>query len=166
MNCIMLIDMAHKKGHIPWNKGLSKETSKIVARGALKKSLWWSNLKENYPLEYKRLCEQTGGKSLGQPGLKLERNPMWKGGKRIDKRDGYVLLQIPTHPDSRKDGSILEHRLVMETIIGRRLNKDEDVNHINGKKDDNRPENLRLVRHFAHYEEHECPKCNFKFYTR
>lgn len=162
----MLSNMAVPKGFIPWNKGLTKEGNAKIANQARNKSTWWKNLKENDPEKYKELCRNTGGKSKGKDGLKLEKNPRWKGGRRIDKRDGYVLVQMPTHPDARKDGSILEHRLIMGEILGRRLLKDEDVNHVNGKKDDNRPENLKLVRHMAHFEPHVCPKCKFDWWTR
>lgn len=144
----------------------TKENNSNIARQALEKSAWWKDLKENNPKAYKSLCKRTGGKSKGKPGLKMEKNPRWDGGRRIDSRDGYVLIQMPSHPDSRKDGSILEHRLIMEKIIGRRLFKDEDVNHINGNKSDNSIENLKLVRHSAHYEERQCPKCQFEWWTR
>lgn len=155
-----------ESGFIPWNKGLTKKTSIAIQEQAHRKSIWWRNLKEKFPKKYKELCKNTGGKSAGKPGLKMEKNPSWKGGRRIDKRDGYVLVQMPWHPDSRKRGDILEHRVIMEKIIGRRLLKNEDVNHINGIKHDNRPKNLRLVKHFAHYEEHKCPKCKFVFRTQ
>lgn len=54
----------------------------------------------------------------------------------------------------------------MERVLGRYLKPDEDVNHVNGVKGDNRPENLVVVRHYAHYQEMCCPKCEFKFRTR
>lgn len=44
----------------------------------------------------------------------------------------------------------MEHRLVAEQSIGRRIEKTEHVHHINGVKDDNRPENLEVISASAH----------------
>lgn len=154
------MDMTFKKGQKAWNRGLTSETSPILKRLAEQKSQWW---KTNDTTETRK---KIGIASAAREHPRGDKTSNWKGGRRIDKRDGYVLIHKPEHPDARRDGSILEHRLVMEKILGRRLTKDEDVNHRNGKKDDNRPENLVLVRHYAHYEEMCCPKCEFKFITR
>lgn len=59
--------------------------------------------------------------------------------------NGYVLLGGHSgHPNASRKGIILEHTLVMSQIIGRPLRKGENVHHINGVRDDNRPENLEL----------------------
>lgn len=57
---------------------------------------------------------------------------------------GYVAIYRPEHPFASSAGYILEHRLVMEGKIGRYLLRCETVHHINGKKTDNRAENLEL----------------------
>jgi hypothetical protein len=55
---------------------------------------------------------------------------------------GYVLLWEPSHPNKTLKGWVREHVLVAEAAIGRYLQPGEEVHHINGVKDDNRPENL------------------------
>lgn len=98
----------------------------------------------------------------------------WKGGRYLNDR-GYVLILRPDHPNSRKDGYILEHRFVMSQALGCPLQSGEIVHHKNGDKIDNRLENLQVTTQPAHTEsrwqngklsEHhiqrsviECPEC-------
>ena len=39
---------------------------------------------------------------------------------------------------------MLEHRVLMEQMLGRKMHKFESVHHRNGDRSDNRPENLEL----------------------
>lgn len=72
-------------------------------------------------------------------------------GGRIKTSRGYIKISVHEHPFADPYGYEFEHRLVMEEHLGRYLTPEEAVHHINGKKDDNRLENLRL---FPNASEH------------
>ena len=71
----------------------------------------------------------------------------WQGGRHLD-REGYVWILVGReYPRAIQRGNgwyIKEHRKVMAEILGRSLQPWEQVHHINGLRDDNRPENLEL----------------------
>ncbi len=58
--------------------------------------------------------------------------------------NGYVTVYAPDHPNATKMNRVPKHRLVMSEYLGRPLNDNENVHHINGVKTDNSLENLEL----------------------
>lgn len=72
----------------------------------------------------------------------------------------YVMIYRPDAPGAYTSGQIFEHRFVMQEAIGRALEPDETVHHINGDTRDNRLANLQLRtgRHGKGVV-HQCNSC-------
>ncbi len=91
----------------------------------------------------KKLSEAIKGKP--KESQKGNKNSNWKGGRKT-QRGGYIMIYMPGHPYRSKKKYVYEHRLIMEEKLGRYLIDKEIVHHINGKRDDNRLENLFLFQ--------------------
>jgi len=84
-----------------------------------------------------KMSQQRRGKWTGAE------SPLWKGGRFLDK-DGYLKVYRPSHPAADVRGYVLEHRLAMEEMLGRRLLPEEVVHHEDGNRTNNARENLNL----------------------
>lgn len=96
----------------------------------------------------------------GRPFCGTHERPGINDGERVLTSGGYVQVRV--------DGRLLpEHRMTMETILGRTLVPGETVHHRNGIRNDNRPENLELwvggVRYGQRGHELTCPHCGSSY---
>ena len=73
-------------------------------------------------------------------GKKGEKHHLWTGGRASNGK--YVLIYRPDHPYGRKNGYVYEHRLIVESIIGRVLLPSEETHHRDRNKTNNDPRNL------------------------
>jgi hypothetical protein len=78
----------------------------------------------------------------------------WKRG--LTKCNGYNLIYCPEHPKANAMGKgyIRYGRYLMEKHLGRYLDDDEIVHHVNGIKNDDRIENLVLMKSNEHLSYH------------
>lgn len=121
---------------------VSRRTGKISPSAATRSKL--SSAQKTYWTDSKKQERTANG------------NPAWKGGK-THSRSGYVLLSAPGHPRATQKGQyVFEHILVMEKHIGRFLNEEEVVHHINGNPQDNKIENLLLTTKSEHMRIHNA----------
>ena len=109
-------------------------------------------------LNYLRRYEIKTKSKRARVPLKMETHPSWKGG-RVVRVDGYIYIKIENHPNAHH-GYVLEHRFIMEKLIGRLLNKNEIVHHVNEIKNDNRIENLKLMTKREHTMMHNKIRTN------
>lgn len=94
-----------------------------------------------------------------------EKNSIWKGGRSIE--GGYISIKLQPddffYPMAKRNGYVLEHRLVVAKALGRCLQPWEIVHHkgdkypigsIENKQDNRYPENLELTIRGNHIQEH------------
>ena len=80
----------------------------------------------------------------------LEERVGWKGG--VKEAKGYLYQRTPGHPYASKHGGyVAVHRLVVEQKIGRHLQPNEVVDHIDGNTRNNHPDNLRVFQSNAEH---------------
>lgn len=78
-------------------------------------------------------------------GTKPHNSIGWRLTVPTGNRKPYREIYLPDHPRSTKAGYVREHRLVMEQLLGRYLERNEVVHHKNGDTLDNRPDNLEVM---------------------
>lgn len=68
-------------------------------------------------------------------------------------RDGYVLVWV------KKGQFELEHRVIAERVLGRKLKPDEEVHHIDGVRSNNSNRNLLICKRQYHSQlHHRCAR--------
>jgi hypothetical protein len=89
-----------------------------------------------------RSCSNKG-RTLGKRATYDELGPRIQKG--FSTAQGYIKIKV----DAEENGVAVrkykqEHRIIVETLLGRELDTNEFVHHKNGIRNDNRPDNLEL----------------------
>jgi hypothetical protein len=98
---------------------------------------------------------------------------IWNIEKFVSKGDYYYAVVL-NHPNRTKYNYVLAHRVLMENHLGRLLDKNEIVHHIDGNKKNNCIDNLQLMKASEHVSFHMkqrgqtmleliCPYCKTIF---
>ena len=123
-----------------------KRKDRVVWTDEMKKRMSERNKGKGNPM-YGKSCWSKGKK---RPEITGKKSKLWKGGYWI-RKDGYKVIENEIETKGKK---ILEHRMIMEIYLGRRLKDEEIIHHKNKDKLDNRIENLQVVSRAEHINLH------------
>jgi len=84
------------------------------------------------------------------------------GGRYKDLTHGYIFVKIPNHPKANRRGYVPEHIIIWEKSNGTVVPKGCIIHHLNGKKDDNKPDNLISMKKSEHIQQAEPYKRRIK----
>ena len=133
--------------------GFNGHKHTLETRNKIRKSLQGRTFS---PKTHKKMSDAQRGKNNPMWGRRAENHPRWRGGRYYHEA-GYILIYAPEHPHANK-GYVFEHRLVVEKALGRYLNPNEQIHHINDIRDDNCLENLQPINH---HRQTICPRCGW-----
>ena len=106
-------------------------------------------------LEQLRQSPVGSGKATGARGLFGPDHPNWKGGHVNGQ--GYRIIY---HEGKRR----VEHRVIAEKMLNRKLTSNEAVHHIDGNRANNSPDNLEVMTRKAHNQLKDGVKRYFHTY--
>lgn len=119
-----------------WRNPMPQETKEKISKA---KKGWKMSAEQRKAISKRNSCDYNGLNGYGHT-------------KRHN--GGYIRAYVPKHPNAQKDGYVMLHTVIMEQSLGRYLNDNEVVHHINHNKADNRIENLMLMDKHEHLSMH------------
>ena len=128
------------------NSELQKLIPNKSPQGIYKKA-YKMGMRKSPEIEFKNRSESKSGSNASN----------WNGG-RVKNQKGYILIYCPKHHRANLRGYVMEHIFVWEHETGILVPPNCCIHHLNGIKDDNRIENLCLMKFSAHTVFHHLGK--------
>lgn len=145
--------LKNKENHPMWGRHHTEESRAKISTALRGKytganSPWFGKKlspehREKLRLAHLGLKQSEETKRKRKQSYSREKTYNWKGGIS-HHADGYIFQEAKKHPACDSRGYVLQHRLVAESLLKRYLEKTEQVHHVNGIRNDNRPENLMV----------------------
>ena len=124
--------------------------AKRNARQFCSRPCYWTWRKHDPEIRARLAGMASNGKGKSRKPVYGAENPAWKGGVTYFRKKGnykpikYVRCPEAFLPMARKDGYVMEHRLIMARMVGRCLLRREVVHHRDHNPQNNDPANLML----------------------
>lgn len=133
-----------------WEKKLStNEISRILnaSSGVILNEMKRFNIPRRTGSEASKLAYETGRKIK-------KHSPNYKGGRSMS--NGYMRIKMPGHNRANSADYVAEHIYIWEQVHNRPLPQGWVIHHLNGIRNDNRPENLVAMPRGGHTKREEA----------